>query len=355
MRKKFFIALSIALFVQIIAGLQAESGQTATVTVPDLSWKTYEAAAAELANVGLACEKSVITAIQSAYLGKDGKVVRQSPRAGAKLTKGSKVIVYVYAPASGAHGKVIQPRIPSSAVSYVDLTWDDQFFFNGALSDGTAPTVIAKIINKGKGVLPLPEGVKLEWQVILTGEDGKELYRKTEGTDTPLKGGESWTINFALIPLSAYNATYEIELVADPGNRIDEADKSNNRVKKRCLPDLKVTEMWIEDAGHYYKVCADFNNVGTRHMPGDFGYSWCVDGVLKFSNTLREEGYRPKCTWPIAKSDLPADKKSLLVKLHLNDGQNGMHGKIYPEMDFNNNILEVELKLPDRNPTVSQK
>ena len=53
-------------------------------------------------------------------------------------------------------------------------------------------------------------------------------------------------------------------------------------------------------------------------------------------------------SYSIKKETIPQSQKKILVKLHSNDGLRYPHAGVLEELNYDNNILEVELDLPGR-------
>jgi hypothetical protein len=352
MRKKSII-LFLVLFGMILtqsSTLKAQATskkivQIAKTTVPDLIGKTLAEAEKILREKGILYQKSFITAVHSQYRDHKGKIVRQSPKAGEKVAKRVKIWIYVYSPKTQAVHQVQTQQHIAIRIINIDLIWKDRFSFQ--MPGNSLPIMVATIKNQGKD--PTPSGVPLEYQIFLFNNSGKEIYRKAAQSRYPLEGGKTRPINFQDIPFADYKSTYWIQLVVDPANKIKETNEKNNSVKMRNLPDLAIQRIWIEDAGSKYKIKAIVSNVGPRLLPRNFSVTWYFDGEKK-PPFLGKLGQSYGCDFSCSfnKSSFPTDKKSLVVKLHVNDPS--AYPLIQPmkELRMDNNILEVTLTFPDR-------
>jgi hypothetical protein len=319
--------------------------QIATNIVPDLLGKTVAEAEKILKEKEILYQKSFLTAVHSQYRGQEGKIVKQSPQAGEAVAKQVKIWIYVYSPQTLAVQQVQTQQHTTLRIINCDLIWEDRFSF--MMSGSRLPAMVATIKNQGKD--PTPSGIPLEYQIILLNNSGEEIYRKTASSRYPLEGGKIYALNFQSIPLADYNNTYWIQLVVDPANKIRESNESNNSVKRRNLSDLAVRRIWIDDSGSKYQIKASVPNIGTRPLPRDFSVTWYFDGEKKppFLGSL-DQLYGCDFSYELNKSRFPADKKSLSVKLHVNDPE--AYPLIQPmeELRMDNNILELTLALPDR-------
>lgn len=347
MKKSLSVLFTVifSLFLVQTTNIQAQQvHQIIQKDVPNLIGLTEAEALIVLKATGISYQKAYITAVEAEYDGKEGKVVRQSPTVGKKVSSRQKVWIYIYSPMEQTTVTPIQPIIEPVEVTFknIDLKWTDRAYFHVPSYD--EPTLVATLTNGGRDATPRG---KLEWQVQLFDEGNKKIYDKTDSLTFPLGGGKSEVVNFKYIPLNIYKNTDMIKLIANPNKKVIELNKNNNTVIQKNLPDLSITRMWIEDGDYNYRIIANINNIGARPLQGStFSFTWYFDNVQKPANKIRLDGDRCKISYGISKNRIPQDQKKILVKLHINDGLS--IGKIYEELDYDNNVLEVELELPDR-------
>lgn len=333
-----------SLFLVQTTNIQAQQVlQIAQKDVPNLIGLTETEAINVLKTLKILYQKSYITAVEAEYNGKEGKVVKQSPMVGKKVSSQQKVWIYIYSPKKQTVTP-IQPIEPVKlTLKNIDIKWTDRVFFS--LPENEQPILVATLTNGGRDATPRG---KLEWQVQLFDEGNKKIYDKTDSRTLPLEGGKNHVVNFQYIPLNIYKNTDMIKLIANPNKKVPELDQNNNIVTRKNLPDLRITRIWVEDSGYYYKIIATINNIGARPMQGNFSFTWYLNNIQKPSDNIHLGSGPYNISYGINKDTIPQGQKKIPVKLHLNDGLGLSTKKIWEELDYDNNILEVELDLPNR-------
>jgi len=339
-----FMAVCSLFLVQTNSSQTPQVLQIAKKTVPNLIGLTASQAEKVCKSLKISCQKTYITGVEAKYKGKEGKVVKQSPKTGKKVTSRQNVWIYIYSPQKQT-AIPIQPIKPVIVtLKDIDLKWTDRVFF-AFPTPNSLPTLVATLTNNGKDATPRGS---LEWQVQLFDKEKQKIYEKTDSSRLPLEGGKNYVVNFKYIPFDAYKNTDMIKLIANPNRKIPELNRNNNTFTQKNLPDLKISRIWVEDGGHYYRIPATIMNIGTKPIPGMFSITWTLNNTRKRTLIVRMPVPGYYISDSIRKKDIPEGQKTLRVKLHINDGLGHPTKKIYKELDFDNNILEVTLDLPDR-------
>ena len=341
--KKFSI---IVVFLTAVLILTADGSaqeqrvlQIAGKVVPDLTGISMSDAVTVCGILKLPLQKAMITAVDERYAGREGQVVKQTPAPGAQLAKGQRVVLYIYSQVRKPHA-LDNPGGLTFAVSTVDLAWNDDAP-RFVLPPGRQPILVATLVNDGTGAAPANT---LEWQVQLLNAGGSTIYDKRDTRRLPLAGGENQVINFQNIPLSTYQETDMILLIINPDQKVKETDYGNNIVEQKNLPDLAITDIKVEGLETQYRISATVRNIGARPMQGNFSYTWTLNNEQKPSSMISLVDGSKTLVYGVNKSMIPAGRNIFPVKLHVNDGLAGT-GKIWEELEYENNVLEVELEL----------
>jgi len=101
---------------------ESKTIQIASVTVPNLIGKSIQEAEETRKKIGLNYEKAFITTVQAQFKGKEGKIVKQSPNAGKKVTTGRKIWIYIYNPKTQTLIQIQPTRPDKIDIKDIDLT-----------------------------------------------------------------------------------------------------------------------------------------------------------------------------------------------------------------------------------------
>ncbi len=333
----FILLLPLTLvFPQTVIKQKKTTFSILKVTVPDLIGKTFAQAKEILENKKLGCVREIILTEKAEFQGKEGTIVRQDPQPGSETASGTKVRLVEYNP----------PKNVRLAVRKVDLLIDNVYWTKHPTRN--TDRLIVLIMGKESGK-PVKDLNQLDIKVVLRDKNQTEIYYSLATFSTSFSSDGIASVIFDAIPYGKMNDTYYIRLTIDPLNKIIDTNMANNEFETKSLADFAVKSMWIEDAGSYYKIKATIKNMGTVKQTKVFSYTWYVEGK---ADSLKLDVYLgPNQEYTInttaRKESIPADKNSLQVKLHLNDGLVSWRNKVIAEIDYANNILEQDLSIPN--------
>jgi len=209
--------------------------------------------------------------------------------------------------------------------------------------------------NKGKGDGPFK--VPLELSLIDSENKGIYIDNKTLNQSVPHIGG-GVPFEIKIEPIEYFQKACKIKLTVDPENSIPEENENNNICEIKLpfcgklppKPDLKVNKITVKQVGEEsYMFEAECENIGNDIGNRTFQFHWYLDG--KKIDTIGYLSLNKNFPIPLEKftifTTIPAkeleNKNSVRVKFEIDNIGN------FEEHNLENNIMEIELKLPTEN------